>query len=84
MKGDIPQAAVNLSSSLPVVTHTQRDPDQRKLKRPTIYPPKKGPEGLPVRIAGVEYASLKEARRKLRKGAKTLYNWLDSGQAEYI
>lgn len=84
MRGDPPEATIRLSSRLPVVTHEQRDPDRRKLKRPTIYPPKKGPEGLPVRIAGVEYSSLKEARRKLKKGAKTLYNWLDTGMAEYV
>ncbi len=84
MRDDLPEPAVRLLASLPVTEHRQRDPDQRKIKRPTIYPPKPEPEGLPVRIASVEYSSLKEARRKLKKGAKTLYRWLDSGEAEYI
>ena len=84
MRDDLPEPAVRLLASLPVTEHRQREPDARKLKRYPQFPPQKGPPGSPVRIAGVEYASLKEARRKLHKGAKTIERMLASGDAEYI
>ncbi len=82
MRDDLPEPAVRLLASLPVTTHTQPEPDQRRLGKPkNTYP---GEPRKPVRIKGVEYASLKEARRVLRIGAKTLQAWVDTGMAEYV
>ena len=83
MRDDLPEAAIRLASSLPVRTHEQRNPDGRKIKRGDRNAGR-GAEGLPIRVDGVEYHSIKEARRKLKKGAKTIQRWLDLGQAEYI
>lgn len=66
------------------MTHQQREPDARKLPKSRFAIPHKGPEGRPIRIDGTEYLSIKDARRKLKKGAKTIQRWLDRGDAQYI
>lgn len=43
-----------------------------------------GAPAKPIRIEGVEYPSIKEARRKLRKGNKTVMRMLENGGAEYV
>ncbi len=84
MRDDLPEPAVRLLASLPVTEHRQREPDQRKVKRLSIFPPQKGPPGSPVRIAGVDYPSIKAARRKLKKGTKEIKRMLSTGAAEYL
>ncbi len=83
MRDDLHPAAVRLLASLPVTEHRQREPDQRKLRgiaRATYA----GEPRKPVRINGVEYVSMKEARRVLKIGAKRIQTMLDTGVAEYV
>ncbi len=86
MKGDMPQAAINLSSRLPVREHRQPEPDKRKIAKPMYdFPSQRGGiERKSLRIKGVEYSSTKEARRKLHVGAKTIMAWLADGTASYL
>ena len=83
MRDDLHPAAVRLLASLPVTEHRQREPDGRK----QVGKPRSryhGGERKAVRIKGVEYASMKEARRKLKLGAKRIQTMLDIGTAEYV
>ncbi len=83
MRDDLPEPAVRLLASLPVTEHRQREPDQRKL-RGIARPQYAGEPRKPVRVNGVEYESMKAARRVLKIGAKRIQTMLDTGMAEYV
>lgn len=86
MKGDVPAPALRLLAQLPVRTHTAPDPVTRQYGRPG-----KGTRAntdqfgsKAVLFRGVVYASVTDALKELRVGYRTLANWIDRGQAEYV
>ena len=85
MKGDLPAAAFRLLTALPVRTHTQFVPQQRAALR--RYLKRAAPAigtARPVRYKGRTYASITEAKRKIRCSPSTLYHMLDTGKASYV
>ena len=86
MRGDIPAAAFRLLNALPVRTHEAR---------PRVYMAgqprgdKPGSTGRmtarqALRIKGVEYESISDARVKLKCSFKTLHKKIASGEAELV
>ena len=81
MKGDIPAAAFRLCTVLPVVTHRQPEPDQRKVSR---LPMLSTDTRRPVRIGADIYPSMTAAREARHCAYKTIYKMILAGEAEYI
>ena len=59
MKGDIPDAALRLVSTLPYRTHLSKEPEANPRWRPGLG------HKRPLVIEGVTYSSMAEAARKL-------------------
>jgi len=81
MRSDMPPAAFRLLNSLPVTTHLRAErPKQKQYGR-------RGDNSLsrvrPVIARGIKYASIKDARRALRVGNKTMKKWIDDGRVKY-
>lgn len=90
MKGDLPQAAVRLLSVLPVRVHTAPEPVSRwealqAAKKAAKHRGMSNEEKTrPVRVKGREFASIREAVRKLHVSRQTVMALLESGEAQYI
>jgi hypothetical protein len=84
MKGDLHPAAIRLSSSLPVRTNLQKEPDARKLGR--AYAPGSGifHTGKRVKIGAQVYDTIRDARTALRCSSQMIYKMVREGRAEYI
>ena len=90
MRGDMPQPALRLMSSCVVRTHERRIPERVNLGNP--LPVKKahslifgkGGKARKVMIGGVTYPSATDAARTLRRSTAKIYEWLRSGEAEYV
>lgn len=76
MRDDLPEAAVRLSSRLPVVTHTRKEEISQTNR---MLSGRKS-----IRIRGVVYESLSDARIKLKCAFVTLHKLVQAGEAEYI
>lgn len=74
MKGDMPAAALRLSSSCTVRTH----------QRSAVVPVQGSKLPNAVRIGCVTYDSLTEAGRQLRKSRGALRNMIRRGEASYV
>ena len=83
MRGDIPLPAFRLLHSLPVRTHIRPEPVERK-----SFVPVPVPRGMStasaIRFRGVTYASMKEAKKRLRVSFRTLQKWIADGSAELV
>ena len=73
-------AHLRLLSTLPVHTHLCHDQNDN-MKRNKDAPFSRS---RPIRIDGRVFASITEAKLKLKIGAHRLYEMLRSGEAEYI
>lgn len=78
MKGDLHPVAFRLSQQLGVRTHEAREWGYA----PDAEPGSKGQKR--IRVKGVEYTSLSEARRKLACAFKTLHRMVQNGEAEFV
>ena len=90
MRGDLPQAALNLLASLPVRVHKAPEPvsrweafqaAKRAAKRRGLSNEEKT---RPVQVRGREFASIREAVRKLHVSRQTVIALLANGEANYI
>ena len=90
MKGDLPVAALRLLSALPVRVHHAPEPVSRwealqAAKRAAKHRGLNNDEKTrPVRVKGRDFASIREAVRKLHVSRQTVMAMLDKGEAQYI
>lgn len=96
MKGDVPAAAVRLLCACPVRTHSVPDERQRVGLKPGQRPSnlgksrvvtgvgRGGNQGKRIVVDGVEYPSIKDARRKLRVGSHGIRQLKFSGRLKYV
>ena len=92
MKTDMPPAALRLMATCPVHIHERKQPERapnlgnRALNRgrgiTVIFG--KGGKARPVKIGGRTYPSATDAARTLRKSTAKIYEWLRSGEAQYV
>ena len=73
-------AHLRLLATLPVHTHHCTD-DNINMKRDKSA---QFSRSRPIRIYGQEFASITQAKLKLKIGAHRLYEMLRSGEAEYV
>lgn len=78
MKGDLPAAAFRLLGMLPVRTHERPQYTKPSSFRGNRYGRR------PVLIDGVEYDTIRDARRVLGIGYEAFYGMIDSGKARYL
>lgn len=78
MRGDIPEAAFNLLTRLPVRTHQKHEPPPPS-KLSKVY--KAGRIGMQVEINGVVYKSHSDAIRKLRLSHAKINAMIAEGRA---
>ena len=96
MRGDIHPCAVRLMSQLPVRTVKRRPPDRMSRQLEHYHANKelrgrgksvifgKGGKARKVMIGGITYPSATEASKTLHKSTAKIYQWLRSGDAEYV
>lgn len=86
MKGDVPLAALRLKETLPVRTHEARQRVYLGGQARGVKPGSTGRltarQGL--RIKGVDYESITDARRKIKCSFKTLHKMVANGEAELV
>lgn len=86
MRGDIPAAAFRLLNALPVRTHEARQrvymTGQPRGDKPGSTGRMTARQGL--RIKGVEYESITDARQKIKCSFKTLHKMIERGEAELV
>ena len=93
MKDDVPAAAVRLCASLPVTTHTQPCPGERRGEnmRRRNYRLTQQPgigrgnnQGKRVAIDGREFRNVKAVKQHFHISSRTFYDWIDRRKARYL
>lgn len=86
MRGDLPQAALNLLASLPVRVHKAPEPpSQGELaRRRALGVGSGGHNRMAVRVHGIEFKSIALAKKGLHLSTKTIQALLRTGEAQYI
>ncbi len=74
MKGDLPEVALRLSSTLPSRIHTHHG-------RAYIQGSK---SGIPLLVDGQKFKSIYSVRRHFHISSETLDKWIRNGKARYI
>ena len=82
MRGDIPQAALNLISSLQVITHHQPEPLTREKRRYAAMK-KRGPHRQ-VQVGKRVFNSIKQASEVLHVHHQTVRKMIRNGQAQFL
>lgn len=90
MRGDMPLAAVRLSSELPSRRHEQQFPTNMKdagRTEPRAHTrdySRASRNARPVEVNGVRYPTMEAARKALGIGKHAIARWVDSGKARRV